>query len=452
MSSSEYTQSTLASQVQATARRPGRLRVRVVGRPPSEVPLDSGAAVTFGRSRAAQVVIGDQSVSKVHFSLRAVDGGVEIEDLGSKNGIWVGERRIRRMTLLAGDRFWAGEVCVELIDVDHVDVEVAAESDWGLLHGHSVVMRELFATLTKFACADVDVLIQGETGTGKELAARSLHTRSPRSSGPLVVLDCATLPLAFADPLLFGFTRDAFPDAEADQPGLIERANGGTVLIDDIDLLVPELQVKLLRVLDQRRVARLGEPDRLRELDVRFIAVSSRDLAGELRAKRLREDLFHRIAHTSVRLPALRERGQDMFVLAERVLSELSTAPEQPLSLADDAMALMGAYDWPGNVRELDHTIRRAALVCRDRLIRSEDLQFGAPRSWGRELGLDGDTRDYDALHEAVDRLYLPRVLAESKTISASARRLGITRDRLRGKLRALGLWGDGESTPPCAT
>ncbi|KIG14935.1 two component, sigma54 specific, transcriptional regulator, Fis family protein [Enhygromyxa salina] len=449
MSPSEHTNSTVPSRTHPAARRPGRLRVRVDAGPVIDVALDTSAAVTFGRSRAAQVVISDQSVSKVHFSLRAVDGGVELEDLGSKNGTWVGERRVRRMTLLPGDRLWAGEVCLQLIDVDHVDVEVAPAHEWGLLHGHSVVMRELFATLAKLASAPADVLIQGEPGTGKELAARSIHRASARSEGPFVVLDCAALPLSLADPLLFGFCRSAFPDADADRAGVFEQANGGTLLIDDIDRLAPELQSKLLRVLEQRRVCRLGQPDHVRDLDVRVIAISRRDLASEVRAKRLREELLLCIAHASVRLPALRERDQDMFMLAQRILSELAAADQPCMSLADDAMALMGAYDWPGNVRELDHTIRRSALACRDRVIRSEDLEFGAPRSWAHKLNLDGPTRDYDTLHEAVDRLYLPRVLAECKTISAGARQLGITRDRLRGKLRALGLWGDSESVRP---
>jgi DNA-binding NtrC family response regulator len=440
----EHTASTLGLRAHSMARRPGRLCVRIGDGPNAVVPLESGAAITFGRSRAAQVVIADQSVSKVHFSLRAVEGGIDLEDLGSKNGTWVSQRRVRRMTLLPGDRFWAGEVCIELIDVDHVDVEVTPESEWGQLQGQSVAMRELFATLTRLALAPVDLLIQGEPGTGKLLAARSIHARSPRSGGPFVVLDCGALPAALADATLFGFRRNAFEGAETDQAGVFERANGGTLLIDDINMLSAELQGALLRVLDERRVSRLGEPERVRELDLRVIAISRRDLAIEVRAQRYREDLRRRITHASVRLPALRERDTDMFVLAERFLAGLCQPHELPITLADDAKTLMGAYDWPGNVRELDCTIRQSALVCRDRVIRSEDLEFGSPGTWEAKLVGDlGGTHEYEAVHEAVDRLYLPRVLSECGSISASARKLGITRDRLRGKLRGLGLWGE---------
>jgi DNA-binding NtrC family response regulator len=440
----EHTASTLGSRAHAIARRPGQLCVRIGDGPNSVIPLQSGAAITFGRSRAAQVVIADQSVSKVHFSLRAVEGGVELEDLGSKNGTWFGQRRVRRMTLLPGDRLWAGEVCIELIDIDHVDVEVAPENEWGLLHGQSVGMRELFAALIKLAPTDVDLLIQGEAGTGKELAARSIHARSSRSGGPFVVLDCGALPAALADATLFGFRREVFEDAGSDQAGVFERADGGTLLIDDIDHLPVELQGTILQILEHRRVSRLGEPERVRTLDLRVITTTRRELATEVRAQRFREDLRCLVANTSVRLPPLRERGTDMFFLAERLLAGLREPHQSPITLADDAKALMSAYDWPGNVRELDRTIRRSAPVCRDRVIRSEDLEFGTPNSW-HSLGGDPDaSQDYDTLHQAVDRLYLPRVLAEHGTISASARRLGITRDRLRAKLMALGLWGEG--------
>jgi DNA-binding NtrC family response regulator len=442
--SPEHTASTLASRAHSIARRPGQLRVRIGDRPNSTVPVESGAPITFGRSRAAQVVIADQSVSKVHFSLRAVDGGVELEDLGSKNGTWFGERRVRRMTLLPRDRFWAGEVCIQLIDVDHVDVEVAQESEWGLLHGQSVAMRELFARLTQHAHTGVDLLIHGETGTGKDQAARSIHVRSPRSGGPFVVLECGVLPAALADAMLFGFRREVFEDAQSDQAGVFERADGGTLLIEDIDLLSHELQPKLLHVLEARQVSRLGEPERVRQLDLRVIATTRRDLSAEVRAQRFREDLCHRIASTSVRMPPLRERDADLFFLADRVLAGLREPHESPITLGDDAKVLMGAYDWPGNVRELDRTIRRSASLCRDRVIRSEDLEFGPAGSWPDKVAVAlGGAEDYEALHESLDKLYLPRVLDECGTISASARRLGITRDRLRAKLRALGLGGE---------
>jgi DNA-binding NtrC family response regulator len=427
----------------STARRPGQLRVRLFDGDVAEFVLTNGPTITFGRSRSADVVISDQSVSKVHFSLRVVEGGVELEDLGAKNGTWYGGRRVRRIVLTPGDKFWAGECCVELVEVGQVDVEVAADSECGLLFGESVAMRELFAVISKLAPTPLDMLIQGETGTGKELTARTIHDLSQRRDAAFVILDCSTLPSTLADASIFGFRRGAFTGAEHDQAGLFEQAHAGTLFIDEIGELSPELQVKFLRALDRRQVARLGEPGNLRTVDVRVVSATNRDLAAEVRNGRFLEGLFHRIAHATLRMPALRERGVDMISLAERFLVDIEAEHGHVVTLADDAKTLMATYDWPGNVRELRNAIRRAAFVCRDRVIRSEDLTLGRSDGWGYKLAKvleDQKRHDYEELHMLVDRIYLPAVLAECQSISASARRLGITRARLRAKLQALGL------------
>ncbi|PRQ04058.1 Transcriptional regulatory protein ZraR [Enhygromyxa salina] len=439
----DLTEPTTGSNKTKTARRPGQLRVRLFDQESAEFPLANGSTITFGRSRAANVVISDQSVSKVHFSLRVVDGGVELEDLGSKNGTWYASRRVRRLVLVPGDKFWAGECGVELLEVGEVDVEIAADTECGLLFGESVAMRELFAMIAKLAPAPLDVLVQGETGTGKELTARTLHDLSGRRDQPFVVLDCSTLPSTLADAAIFGFRRGAFTGADHDQPGLFEQADGGTLFIDEIGELSADLQLKFLRALDRRQVARLGDAGKLRTVDIRVVAATNRDLSADVRAGRFREDLFHRVVHASLRLPPLRERGMDMVALAKGFLAALAEKHGERITLADDAKTLMVTYDWPGNVRELKHAIRRAAFVCRDRVIRSEDLLLGRPDGWGYKLAKaldDAKSHEYEDLHTLVDSIYLPTVLSECQTISASARRLGITRGRLRAKLKALGL------------
>ncbi|KIG15276.1 two component, sigma54 specific, transcriptional regulator, Fis family protein [Enhygromyxa salina] len=426
-----------------TARRAGQLRVRLLDGETAEFPLANGPTITFGRSRAADVVISDQSVSKVHFSLRVVDGGVELEDLGAKNGTWFAGRRVRRIVLARGDKFSAGSCAIELVEIGEVDVEVAADSECGLLFGESLPMRELFATLAKLAPTPLDMLVTGETGTGKELTARTIHDLSLRRDQPFVILDCSTLPSTLADASIFGFRRGAFTGAEHDQPGLFEQAHGGTLFIDEIGELSAELQVKFLRALDRRQVARLGEPGNMRTVDVRVVAATNRDLSAEVRNGRFREDLFHRVAHASLRLPPLRERGVDVIALAERFLDIVAADHGQRVSLADDAKTLMATHDWPGNVRELKNAIRRAAFVCRDHVIRSEDLSLGRPDGWGYKLAKaldDGKNHEYEDLHMLVDSIYLPAVMTECQSISASARRLGITRGRLRSRLQALGL------------
>jgi transcriptional regulator with GAF, ATPase, and Fis domain len=425
--------------------RPGQLRVRLIGGETADFRLDNGATVTFGRSRASKVVIDDASVSKVHFSLRALDEGVELEDLGSKNGTWFRSRRVRRMVLAPGDRFWAGSCEIELVDVSPVEVPVSATCECGRLFGESVVMRELFVQIEKLAPLPLDLLIEGETGTGKELAARTIHELSPRADKPYVILDCSTLASSLADATIFGFRRGAFTGADYEQPGLFEQADGGTLFIDELGELSLELQVKFLRALAGRQVARLGEPGKLREVDVRVVAATNRDLLAEVRAGRFREDLYHRVAHGYLRLPPLRERGLDVIALAQRFLAEISGERQRVgIELGDDAKTALATYDWPGNVRELHNTMRRAGYLCSDGRVRLEDLELGRAHGWGSRLAkaLDDDRRhDYESLHMLVDRLYLPSVLEENGSLAASARFLRISRARLRDRLKALGLY-----------
>jgi DNA-binding NtrC family response regulator len=426
------------------ASRPGQLRVQVVDGPVLEINLMNGAAVTFGRGQAADFMIAERSVSKVHFSLRAVDAGVELEDLGSKNGTWYAGRPVRRITLRPGDEFWAGGCCVKLVEVGNIEVEISSRAELGPLFGDSVAMRELFAMILKLAPAPLDLLIAGETGTGKELSARAIHDLSRRAHGPFVVLDCSTLASTLADATIFGFRRGAFTGAEYDQPGLFEQAHGGTLFLDEIGELAPALQMKLLRALDRRQVTRLGEPGTVREVDVRIVAATNRDLTAEVREGRFRQDLYHRLGHPGIRLPALRERGMDVIALAETFLVELADSDNPPPMIADDAKTVLATYDWPGNVRELKAVMRRAMYICKDGVVKSEDIDFGRPDGLGHKLAKtldDNGALDYEKLHQLIDRVYLPSVLEDCKSIRAAAERLGVTRGRLRSRLQALGLY-----------
>jgi DNA-binding NtrC family response regulator len=442
----DYTEPTRQIETGKVERRPGRLRLRIGDSDPWEIELTPGIPLTFGRSRMADMVIRDDSLSKIHFALRAHEDAVELEDLGSKNGTWFAERRIRRIEIQPGDWFMAGGCRVELLAVGAVDVEVSPHSECGLLVGTSVIMRELFVMIEKLAPTPLDVLILGDTGTGKELTARTLHDLSPRRAKPFVVLDCSCLPSTLADAALFGFRRGAFTGAEYDQPGLFEQAHGGTLFIDELGELPPELQTKFLRALDRRQVSRLGEPGNVRSFDVRIVAATNRKLADEVRSGRFREDLFHRISQSTIHLPCLRERGYDVLVLADQFLLELRREHGIEATLSDDTRALMVALDWPGNVRELRNAVRRAAFVCRDGKIRVEDLALGREPPWLQKLADSlAQSEAYDKLHEVVDRVVLPTVLRECGSISATAKRLRIGRDRLRARMRALGLYDVGE-------
>lgn len=445
------TNPTAIAQPFKTANRPGLLRIRYLDDPIVDVDLANGSAITFGRSREADILVSDQSVSKVHFSLRAVAAGVELEDLGSKNGTWYASRPIRRITLRPGDEFWAGGCHVELLDLEDVTVEVSAQTELGPLAGECVRMRELFALMMRLAPTPLDMLIEGETGTGKELVAQTIHELSKRAHGPFVVLDCSTLPSTLADATIFGFRRGAFTGAEHDQAGMFEQAHGGTLFIDEIGELSAPLQMKFLRALDRRQVSRLGEPGTVREVDVRILAATNRDLDAEVRAGRFRSDLYHRLGHAALRLPALREREFDAIMLAEQFLHELAQEGEieQPTAIADDAKTLLATYDWPGNVRELKTAIRRAAFVCSNGVIKSENIRLGRTDGFAHKLSKamdDGRAQNYKDLHKLVDRVYLPSVLDEHGSITAAAEHLGITRGRLRSRLRELDLYDGNDS------
>ncbi|PRP89909.1 Regulatory protein LuxO [Enhygromyxa salina] len=429
------------------AARPGGLALKVHTGPLAGQTLAvAKPSIKVGRSRAVDLTIADRSISKVHFALRATESGAELRDLGSKNGLWLGQRRIFHVGLIPGDVFTAGECRLELVDVAEVEVEVSTSEWCGELYGQSVVMRELFTLLERVAPTPLDVLIQGETGTGKELAARSLHQLSDRAERPFIVLDCASLPETLADATLFGFKKGAFTGADHDQPGLFEQADGGTVFIDEIGELPLAQQTKLLRVLDRRELSRLGEPGVLRRVDLRVIAATNRNLAEEVSEGRFREDLLHRLNQELLTMPPLRERPGDAVELAEVMIDELAEDHGLTIELGDDARAALPLYAWPGNVRELRNAIRRAVLLRREGTVRAADIRFGRGDGVASKLGeVLSHAGDYEQTHLEFDRVFVPSVLREfGGNLSAASNRLGISRDRLRRRLMALGLYGDG--------
>ena len=448
MSQPPDTKVTRAMAARGLEARPGHLALKLLDGPMSgQTFAIAKPNIRVGRSRAADLTLADRSVSKLHFSLRATQTGAELRDLGSKNGLWLGQRRVFHVGLIPGDVFMAGECRLELVEVGEVEVEVSTSKWCGELFGASVVMRELFAMIERIAPTPLDVLIQGETGTGKELAARSIHALSDRAAQPFVVLDCASLPETLADAALFGFRRGAFTGAEHDQPGLFEQAAGGTLLIDEIGELPPGHQTKLLRALDRREVSRLGEPGTVRRVDLRVIAATNRDLIEEVAEGRFREDLFHRLSQDTLIMTPLRERPGDIVPLAELMLDQLAEQHELSVTLGDDTRAALPLYAWPGNVRELRNAVRRAVLLRRQGVVQAGDLRFGRGDNLATRLGeVVGSARGYEDSHLEFDRVLIPSVLAEvGGSLSAAAGKLGISRDRLRRRLQALGLYGDGD-------
>lgn len=240
--------------------------------------------------------------------------------------------------------------------------------------GESTAMRRVMSMVEQFAPSSASIILLGESGTGKEFVAKTIHQLSPRCDGPYVAINCAALPDTLMESELFGHERGAFTGAERRREGCFELAKGGTLLLDEIAEMKVELQAKLLRVLEERKFRRLGGTSEV-EADVRVIAASNRNLEAAIREGKFREDLFFRLNVFSIVLPPLRQRIDDLPLLAGQFLHELSQANGKSIGgIADECLATMMAYDWPGNIRELRNAIERAVVVCNGPQLTSADL------------------------------------------------------------------------------
>jgi DNA-binding NtrC family response regulator len=301
------------------------------------------------------------------------------------------------------------------------------------IQGHSPAMRHVIELIANVAPTETGVLITGESGVGKELVARAIHSQSPRALMPLVIVNCGALPEGTLESELFGHERGAFTGAQYRHKGKFELADGGTLFLDEIGEISPRIQVELLRVLEEKRVVRMGGHASVRA-DFRVVAATNRDLEGEVRDRRFREDLFYRLNVFHIEVPPLRERREDVEELALYFAGRLARQMNRPVPAVEDAtMRRLVEYSWPGNVRELANAIERAMVVSRDDVIRQEDLPIrGEPEprrfSGGRSLAL-------------VEREYIRNVLEETDwNISETARILEVDRGTVYNKIRAFGL------------
>ena len=262
-------------------------------------------------------------------------------------------------------------------------------------------MLDVLELVDRVAVTDVPVLVTGESGTGKELVARRLHARSPRAAGPFVAVNAAALPESLAESELFGHERGAFTGADRARAGRFEEARGGTLFLDEIGELAPAHQAKLLRVVEERRVRRLGS-ERDVPVDVRIVAATNRDLAREAGTGGFRRDLYFRLAVVPVALPPLRERPGDIALLARHFVERLAARHRLPVpELGDEALAALARHDWPGNVRELRNTLERAVVVRAGHPVRAEDVRPAAA-SAAPSPTLDEETREREAALEAL--------------------------------------------------
>jgi PAS domain S-box-containing protein len=294
-------------------------------------------------------------------------------------------------------------------------------------------MREIFQLLPLVAESDSTVLVVGESGTGKELMARAIHQLSPRSARPLVAVNCGALPDTLLESELFGYVAGAFTGARGDRPGRIEAARGGTLFLDEIGDVSPALQVRLLRVLQEKTFERLGSNSPMRA-DVRFIAATHRDLQAEVRRGTFREDLYYRLNVVQIAIPPLRERREDVPLLARHFVSKLNRLRGRDVQdIAPEAMERLMRHDWPGNVRELENAIEHAFILCRQGVILPEYLPASIG---GKPLSAPSAIEGARAIKEAELSLIRAALERHGGNRSAAARELGIHKTTLWRKLR----------------
>jgi DNA-binding NtrC family response regulator len=343
------------------AATPVALKLVVVAGPDEGLEAALVGPCEIGSDPTCQLVLKDPAVSRRHARVSVEGGRIVVKDLKSRNGTFIGEARVRDAEVALGGVVRLGTSCVAVQPRWLLrEVSPSRARSFGELFGESVAMREIFAVLERVARSDVTVLVDGESGTGKELVARSLHAESPRAKGPYVVFDCASVPGELAETELFGHKKGAFSGATSDRLGAFQRANGGTICLDELGELPLDLQPKLLRVLESREVRAVGDDAMPRKIDVRVVASTNRDLHAEVKRGRFRADLLYRLEVVRVRMPPLRNRPEDIPGIVERLLA--GKLPEGDKIEGPNLQRLAG-YAWPGNVRELRNTLERAVAL-----------------------------------------------------------------------------------------
>jgi DNA-binding NtrC family response regulator len=408
---------------------------------------DKGTIVTLeqdeiliGGAEGAHLRLTDATVSRNHCAIRMTTKGPLLRDLGSTNGSRIDSVEVREAFVPRGATLELGHTQVRFEALDEsVEVPLADSERFGRLWGRSTAMRRLFALAGRVAASDVTVLIEGETGTGKDALCEAIHQASTRAGGPLIVVDCGAVPPNLFESELFGHERGSFTGADRARAGVFEEAEGGTLFLDEIGELPLPLQPKLLRVLEARTVTRIGSAQ-ARKVNVRVIAATNRDLREEVNRATFRQDLYFRLEVVRLRVPPLRERPEDIPVLVEHFRSLAKPGDAAP-PFSEETMRNFVAHPWPGNVRELRNAVERLAVL--------SDVPFTTPSAPGSAGGAgDGPAVDIrvpfkdakNALTDTFERGYLTAMLeATGGNISEAARRAGIDRVYL---LRLMGRYG----------
>ncbi|MBK6691202.1 MAG: sigma 54-interacting transcriptional regulator [Myxococcales bacterium] len=406
--------------------------------------------VRVGKAPENDLVLSDDTVSRQHCELTRTADGIVVKDLGSTNGTKVNGARVQQATFPPGTVVKVGEVEISLRPApQRIDVLPSERTSFGPAIGQSLSMRSAFAILERIAKTEATVLIEGETGTGKDVLARAIYQESDRAQGSFVVVDCGAVSYSLIESELFGHERGAFTGAVATRQGAFELADRGTLFLDEIGELPLDVQPKLLRVLETKEFRRVGGNKTLRA-DTRVIAATKRDLQREVAAGKFREDLYFRLAVVPITVPPLRLRREDIPPLIQHILK---AAHGDELALAPGTLQALTAHDWPGNVRELRNVLERAVYMAKATGSKelnaisfpvmsagnsAEDFfQFEAGESYR-------ETRaHFDAEFE---RRYVKWLLGRhSGNVSAAAREARMDRKHLHDMAKKHGLRGEGD-------
>jgi transcriptional regulator with PAS, ATPase and Fis domain len=398
--------------------------------------LFAAERMVIGADPTADLVIDDPAMSKFHCEIRIADGAAVIRDLGSRNGTTVDRVPVLEAPLRDGALLTLGRTQLRFnVGTRQVEIPLSPRARFGRLIGRSLAMRAAFTVLEAAATSQSTVLLLGESGTGKDLAAESIHLGSARRDGPFIVVDCGAIPGALLEAELFGFEPGAFTGATAQRIGAFEAAHGGTLLLDEIGELAIDLQPKLLRAIERREIQRLGSTQRI-AADVRIVAATNRNLKAEVNARRFRSDLYFRLAVLVVTLPPLRDRAADLPLLVDAILDDLQPPPSTAATAlrSGELLPELLRHGWPGNVRELRNYLE-AYLVHQDPAgppapLDEPTIDIAQPLRVVRERWL-----------RHVERRYLEQLLVlHANNVSAAARAAGIDRVHFHRLLARVGL------------
>jgi transcriptional regulator with GAF, ATPase, and Fis domain len=421
-----------------------------------------GAKMTIGKAPTNDLVLSDDTVSRNHCELTRTGEGIHVTDLGSTNGTRIDGTRVQDAVLSPGSVLRVGEVEIAVRPAaQRVEVLPSEAGEFGGVLGRALSMRTIFGVLERIAPTDATVLLEGETGTGKDVFARAIAAASPRAQKPFVVVDCGAVSYSLIESELFGHERGAFTGAVAGRAGAFELADGGTLFLDEIGELPLDVQPKLLRVLETREFRRVGG-NKTQQVNVRVVAATKRNLLREVQGGKFREDLYFRLAVVPVTVPPLRARREDIPLLAQHILdltnaaeARASGTPKPPQTLDAETTSALMAHDWPGNVRELRNVLERAVYL--SRASGSSELGLVLPGTGAAGRG-DGDSafqfdasrsyRDTRAKYDLeFEKRYVKWLLGRhGGNVSAAARDAKMDRKHLNDIAKKHGLRGtDGD-------